>query len=168
MSKISKSLAEQLAKKLAEKKLQCVTNAKNAYVEFVRESYLKQVPKPVFEFFQKHREFAKKTTSICLQGHGFQYETVSFQENVPSNNDSYKAFITLDAKLASQITKLKNKWEKELEEYKKLLKEIESALLSLGGYAAIEKNFPEAAKLLPQRQTLALTVNLSDIRKKIA
>ena len=168
MSRITKQDANNIAKKLAEKKKQVADNLLLEYSQFVTDAYLKTVPKEVLAVYEKHGSYIKRTSAISFSGHGFRWEHVSVpnKQLVPASDGN--ANLDLNATLATQISKLKNKYDKAAKEYKDLVAEIENALISLVTYARIEKELPEAAAYLPNKQTMALAINFSDIRKKIA
>lgn len=168
MSRITKQDANIIAKKLAEKKKKVADDLQNEYCLFVTNAYLKTVPKEVLVLFKEQGHYFKKTSTISFSGHGFRWESISVpnRELIPTTDGA--ATLLLNEKLAGQIMKLKGKCDKASKEYNELVREIENALLALVTYARIEKDFPEAAPLLPKKQTMALAINFTDIRKKIA
>ncbi|HYH15036.1 MAG TPA: hypothetical protein VD794_07445, partial [Flavisolibacter sp.] len=77
MSRITKQDANNIAKKLAEKKKQVADNLLLEYSQFVTDAYLKTVPKEVLAVYEKHGSYIKRTSAISFSGHGFRWEHVS-------------------------------------------------------------------------------------------
>lgn len=164
--RISQDNAQAIANKMTEAKQKKVSELYDDYINAVKEAYEMQLPKEVMAFFQKFPSYCETTTSIKLDSHGFNREYVGIKGALPSTT-GYSAELDLNAKLADRLNKLRNKWDAATKAYKKLNLDIKTALLSLKTYKAIRENFPEAVPFLPERETMALAVNFSEIRKEL-
>jgi len=165
MSRITKDLAEKIAKKLTEKTLLNYNLIKSQYCDFVTKCYINQMPKDVSDAYKKNPQWFYTRRCIDFKGHGFNYESVSSEPVVC--NCSGSAILDLTPKLASDIMKLKRGKEKAYNDYKILLSETEQALLACRTFKNIEENIPAAKPFLPPPTSNALMVNFDSINKKI-
>jgi len=164
--RISKTTAQAIAKKLTVTKQEQVNALGLYYRQYVKDSYLKQVPKEVSECYQKHKEWFYTTSYVRFEGKGFRYESVAIDENVIANKNS-TAYLDLTDTIATKAKKLQNKWLEAQKELNKLQLDIEAALYGLKTFAQIEKNLPEAVPYLPKSTSLELMVNLDTLRSQI-
>jgi len=165
MSRISQELAKNIAKKLTEKTLSNVNLLKKQYCDFVTKCYVNQMPKDVFDAYNKNPQWFYTRRCIDFKGHGFNYESVSSEPVV--SNCSGDAILELTPKLAADIMKLKRIKDKASDDYKTLLSETEQALLSCRTFKNIEENIPAAKPFLPPPTSNALMVNFDSINRKI-
>jgi len=165
MSRISMQLAEQIAKKLTEKKQALIAPTNLEFREFITQSFEATVPKPVMELFKKHSEYVETTNSVYLNEKGFSRENVSLTKAVPSIKE-YSVHFPLTDAVAIKAKKLYHVWQKAKDDYKALFEETETALLNLRTFANIEKQLPEAVQYLPQRG-LTVIVDTKELRKKL-
>lgn len=166
--RISQTLATQIAKELTANRLQEIEKLGNEISALVRAEYKKTIPQTVLRLFAKEPSYFRKTTSLRLYGNGFSGKPVSFKEALPdSDSDKWETILNVDTELGKKLAALVNKREKMVEERETLRKEIESALLTLRSFKAIQDNFPEAIPFLPKSNSAALIPNLTGIRKKL-
>lgn len=162
---VTKEIALQVAKQLLDKKLLAIEKLKTTFKTSARVLYLKTLPKSVINLTKKYPEYINQSSSIQLHGNGWSYEYISFDKSVPVvRNERYWS---PDLTISNAIKKDLNIIRDLEKEYRELLKEIEVSLYSLRTYNRVEKEFPEAFKLLPVKQTMALAINIPDIRKKL-
>lgn len=165
--RISQSLASQIAKKLMEKKKTLQQTAKEAYRQYFTEIAEKKVPKNVMEFFGKHSEYVKTTSSIYVDGKGFNKLSVSLTKAIPSiNPNCYYDHIDLSDAEVKKGKELYDAHEKMKTKNEELEYEIEATLINLRTYSNIQKEFPEAAEHLPALG-LTVIVNTDALRKKL-
>lgn len=165
MSRITKQIATSVANQLVLSRNQDLKKEQLKLSEIVTSIYLSKIPDEVMEFFKLYPVFFKTKGGIKLNGNGFNYEFFPMTKNVPDNNDSYCGLFSKE-----DCDKIKNQWlliQKLQAENDKLHFDIETALVNYRTYSNIEKEFPEAFKLLPARQITALVVNIKDIRCKL-
>jgi hypothetical protein len=167
--RISQELARRIAKKMTEKKEKQVDKLHLLFRRLVTNLYWQSIPKAVFDARELHPDWFEAKGSIVLQGHGFEYTSISVVgAYVPANNDG-RAKLKLTPEMAAQIKTAQWEWEKCRDEYSKLVDEIQQALISLGTYKQIRENFVEAAQFLPETgpKSLALIPNLSGLKERL-
>lgn len=166
MSRITKTIASEIALKLTQAKRIELEKLNLELTNFYYEFAKKQVPTDIFNFYTKNRRYFKTTNKIRFIGNGFNYETVYFNPCLP-NADDYYMSIEPSKEIADEIL-LKQKTIKTKKVFLENLEtEIENTLLSISSYKRCENEFPEAFKLLPTKTNNQLIVNVSDIRKKL-
>lgn len=165
MSRITKQIANAVANQLVLPKRQDVQNQENKLKGIATGIYLKSIPTEVMQQFEKYPSYFKKRISFELKEHGFNYERFSLEKNLPENSENY--YIQVTAGDSSILRIEKDKVQDMTDELNRLRLDIENAIFNLRTYNNVEKEFPEAFKLLPKQQTTALIVNLKDIRCKL-
>lgn len=166
MSRITKTIAEDVARQLTAKKSEEVDKLKNDLKLLNTQIYVSKLPSSVMDMFEDYPEYFNKSSSESVTGPGLnKWHRVEFTRSLPrSNNNS----INLDAKEAQKIIKLEDKIEDKGKAYKELFEKIEIALINLRTYANVQREFPEAFKLLPASNIgMKLAVNVADIRKQL-
>ena len=164
--RISKLSAQEIAKKLTEKKQEQVKKLETDYQQYITECYLKQTPKEVTECFAKFPKWFEETSYVEFNGNGFNYERVAATERV-IKNASYQANLEMTDKIAAKAKQLQNKWQNAQKELNKLRLDIETALCGLKTFTQIEKNLPEAVPYLPKSTSVELMANLDTLRSQI-
>lgn len=163
--RITKQLANDIAKKLTSKNLQEITDAKTKLKSKSKEFAIKKIPTEVMEMFAKYPKVFEATRSIRFTNVDLHFKWWSIEGDIPDFFENYTPISDADAKtlkkLNDNIRQLEN-------ENKDLFRQIEIALIGLKTFKNVERDFPEAAKHLPTPATsTALTVNLDSIRKKL-
>lgn len=166
MSRISKELAKQVSIKLTEKSRMAADELHTVYREIATSMYEDQTPKEVKDCFKKNAEWFYTRSSISLDGHGFRWESISATRPVICNNNQ-NATLELNSKNSTVLINAKRKWEKAKDEYKKLQKETETAIINLGTHARIKENFPLAEPMLPPPMSNALVCNFDSLTKRL-
>jgi len=163
MSRITKEIAYQVAKKLTEEKQKEIDLLNKSMGELVYSVVLKTIPEEVITCYNKHKTYFDTNSSVRFNGNGFNFQYFNMPKSLPlpdrmiSPNDE-------DSKgILAQFNNIQNK-DKEL---KLLRKEIEVALFNLRTYNQVEKEFPEAFPHLPKPPNTALIVNIKSIREKL-
>ena len=164
--RITKEIAESVAKQLTEKQRKNAEELKLKFRQVVTDIYNQQVPKEVMKLFKTHSQYVKTTTNGYLDGQGFNREYVTLVGSVPAISNGGYVSPTLTSSEAAQLVKLKNAADTAKAEYEALAAEVENALYNLRTYAKVQANFPEAVKYLPQ-QNMSVAINFADIRKKL-
>lgn len=166
MSRITKEIATEVAKTLTKGKKDEYEALEKQLSETVRDLYNETIPDEVKLFQQKFPSFINVRGSVELKGNGFSYEYVVVKPSVITNtNECTCLYPTPDQ--AKTLQQIKNKIYDLKKEYNTLFLDIENALLSLRTYSKIEKEFPEAFVLLPNRISTALAININSIREKL-
>jgi len=165
--RISQALAAQIATKMVQSKRAIQSELQKEYREYFTTVAEKKVPKDVMEFFKKHSEYVKTTSSMRVDGKGFNRLDVSLTRAIPSvSPNCYYEHVDLNESEATKGKKLHQDWLKMKENNDALESEIETALINLRTFANIQKELPEAGKHLPE-QGLTVIVNTTELRKKL-
>lgn len=165
MTRISKTLAQNVASKLVEKKLIELKKMREELSQYVHDWYVTKIPKDVMKLFKAQKKWFSTRGSISFCGNGFNYKSFGFRTELPTGGD-YN--IMPDETCAKEVTLMVNAIEKKEDEIGALRNEIECALIGLKNYSNIEKEFPEAYKLLPkENQCTAIMVNVDKIRERL-
>lgn len=162
---ISKTLAENIAKKLCSKKYNEYQKSVTEKDTTIEKVYIKKIPKDVMAFFNKNPKMIISTSSICINGGGFHYYHATLSKRLPEISRINDELFTQTEKDA--FLKLKNKVDLLKREYTDLLQEVTNALLNLKTTKRIAEHFPEAIQYLPTSEKLELAINITDIRNKI-
>jgi len=165
MSRITKQIAEAVANQLCLPKQQEVKAQEENLSSVVTEIYRSKIPVEILQMYHDNPKWFKTLSSIKLNTLGFNYEFFGMMESLPDNNSMYYMPITPEE--AEKIHQQDDLLKQLKKDYETLTKEIKIAVFNLRTYNNVEKEFPEAFKLLPTRQTTALIVNLKDIRCKL-
>lgn len=165
MSRITKQIATAVSNQLILSKNQDLEKERSVLSELTTKIYLKSIPQDVLKTFETHPSYFKTQSFVDICEKGFNYERFNMTKALPICNSRYYAELSpedavLLRKQHSIVVDLKNQIEL-------LRRDIENAIFNLRTYNNVEKEFPEAFKLLPKRQSTALIVNLNDIRCKL-
>lgn len=163
MSRITKSIAENVATKLTDKQAREIKELKEGLILKFTEIYLNQLPEHVKSAFGDHPDYFKQRISVNLNGNGFNWDCFYFTQQLPCTGSTFEP----SAKDASILVKISNNIEAMEKEFKQLKLEIETLVFGLRTYAKVKSEFPEAAPFLPETTSTALMVNISDLRKKL-
>lgn len=159
----SSAVANLLTKKLADQ----INEKKNNLSEIVSQIYLKTRPKEITDAFPKYKNYFQKSSRIRCEGNGLNIE-VSLTESVPSTGN-WQVCILPSAKESEDILKIYNDVENLETKRNNLKNSIEGTLNSLRTYNRIQKEFPEAFELLPDKEPSinTLAVPIEDIRTQL-
>jgi hypothetical protein len=165
MSRITKTIAEQVAKKLTEKKSNEIKELRLQLKQKATEIKLANTPVVIMDLFKEYPDFFNEKSGEYINGPGLnRYSSFSYTEEMPGINEG----LQITAEEAEQIIEIDDKIKDLTAAINKVRTDIEVALLSLRTYNNIEKEFPEAFAHLPERTSMALAINLADVRKQIA
>lgn len=168
MAVLSKQVIEGIAQKMTEKSKNHSAALALEYKELVTTIFESQVPEAVMDLFKgKNCGYVETTTSVYLDGHGLNRQSVALTRACPSEV-SYGAELKLTSATADKIVKLKRKKEKADEDYKQLVLETESALFALKTFKNIKENLPEAIPFLPPPMSNSLVVNFKTLQTKLS
>jgi len=163
MTRITKEIAQEVATRMTEKKKMEIDVLDKKLKDCVHKYVLKQIPKSVLACFKNNKGYFNTRSSFQFVGNGFNFESYYVNSDLPYN----KYQLSPDVETAKAILQIKHEKDKKNVERNSLRSEIEIALYNLKTYNAVEKEFPEAFKLLPKRITQALTINIKSIREKL-
>jgi len=164
MSRITKEIASQVAKKLTAKKLEEITNLEKEIATKFEAIYLNRLSKEIKETFKKHKNYFYTRSQFQVSGSGFDYFYVNTLNEVPYNRNS--SFVATKEDADVLLPLINNK--KLLKgNYDKLIIEIEALLYGLRTYSKVISEFPEAEPFLPYNLSNKLMVNVSEIRNQL-
>lgn len=166
--RISKDLAEQIATALTEKSRQKKEHLKRAYRKLVYDAHIATIPEDIKKLYEKHHEYFYVSSSIYLDGHGFNREFVSVDKLVPENR--VRKETPLDKETAKTLVAAKRAAEDATKQCEDLRQEICNTLLALRTFKKIIEHFPEAEKYLPRTPgavCLAIIPDLTKLKAKL-
>lgn len=167
MSRITKTLAQEVADKMTATRRETIRLKKSFYKESIYNEIRKTIPKDVLDFFEKYPQYTETSQSIRISGNGFNYEYEVIDKELPSKRGQNFQY-TPSEEIAKSLLEKKNEIEKLKIETESLRKEIESTIFNLKTYKYVQENFPEAFEYFPtQKITTALSLNISDLRNRI-
>ncbi|MGD1319555.1 Nmad5 family putative nucleotide modification protein [Chryseobacterium sp. 2R14A] len=165
---ITKERAHITAKKLVDNLEVKIREKKQKLSEIVSEIYLKDVPTEIINLFKTNKKYFLTASTIRCEGNGLN-KGFDLTSAVPSKNGSWSVCILPNAIESKKILKISNEFEDLKEKRDALKKQIENTLLSLKTYNRIQKDFPEAYDLLPDKDATVntLAVPIEDIRTQL-
>lgn len=168
MSKyISKQQSSVVAKSLTQKLADQINQKQTEISVIVSEIYLKSLPKEIINLYPTHKKYFQKSSKIRCEGNGLNNE-FTLKESVPSDS-RWQVCILPSATEAEQILKISTEIEKLETKRNDLKNSIENTLNSLRTYNRIQKEFPEAFELLPDKEPSinTLAIPIEDIRTQL-
>jgi hypothetical protein len=166
MAVLSKMVIEQIAGKMTEKSKKYAEQMDREWKELATTIYESQLPVEVMKLFKSHSEYVQTVRDLYIDGHGLNREYVELSKQLPSPT-KYNNTIKLTAAIGEKLVNAKRKKEKAFDDYKQLLREIESALYALKTDKNVRENLPEAIPYLPPPMSNALVVNFDALQKKL-
>lgn len=168
MSRITKDIATDVAIQLTANKKAEIKKLEDELAGFITGIYEASLSDLIKQAFKKHKGFLHTTNSIRLTGAGlsvgYKYYALSYE--LPKCNSCGQ--FPMNDEQSAKIVKLDDKIQDLIKEHRDLKQSIENALYNLRTYANVEREFPEAFKLLPVKSVnTALMVNIKDIRCKL-
>ncbi len=165
MSRITKAIAENVAKQLVAQKETELSDTKNDRTKFITDIYIKTIPEAVMKVFKSHPDFLHTTSRINFEAPGIdKYQGYNLLKYLPFASKK----TTVTSEQANKIIDFDNAIADKKKEISELKTGIEVALFNLRTYNNVEKEFPEAFKLLPVSQAnTGLMVNIKSIRCKL-
>lgn len=167
MARITKEIATIIAVKLTVKKNELISNLENKFKDELLRMYVKDTPKEIIELQKKHPVYFKMSNRISMGGiNGFSYEIFKVDSQIILKQDN-NYYTNISAENSKKLQKIHNELQDKIKEVKSLIRDLEILLYSLRTYAKVSEQFPEAIPFLPKEVTTALSINISDIRKRI-
>lgn len=164
MSRITKDIANEVAKKLTQNKTDEIENLENELRLKVHDIVKKRIPDSIIKLFKIHPNYFIKKSYFQFVGNGMNHKGFYINNELPfiQNNVVEPSKLEADTilKLDNEITNLKTK-------RNTLRSEIRELLYSLRTYSKVISEFPEAEPFLPKTITNKLIVNISDIRNQL-
>lgn len=168
MSRITKTIAEQTAKKLVEKKWESINQLKDQLSFEVEKAVRQEIKFDVEECFKNNPNYFKQTQCVQIAGNGWNYQRVFIKNMIPSVDSARRTF-TPENELASHLLFIFNIIKDQEKEVQLLERDLVNTILNLRTYKSVEENFTEAFVLLPKQNanTSAIQLNLSDIKNRL-
>lgn len=164
-SKNTIQIAKDVANKLTESHFENYKKKSEELKKSATEVYLKTVPDTIKQLSKKDYQYIKKIKHVSCIGNGFDHDSFDIEES-PAK-ESYQATFEPNKDDSKILQKLRKEAEQLKDNYRQLNSEIEAALLNLRTYSKVEKEFPEAFKMLPNSIPTSLAININDIRAKL-
>jgi hypothetical protein len=166
MSRITKQIAEEVAKKLVAKKRETLKLWKQVFSEKITKICHEKVPFEVLVVFEKHPKYFKTTNRFRPVGNGWNSQYLDLNTYLPNSNYDYFSF-EMEVKTSNALLKEYNKNKDEQKQIDELQRDLVNTLLNLKTYKSVTENFPEAVEHLPKIVNNTVALNLSDIRNRI-
>jgi hypothetical protein len=166
--RITKTIATDVASQLVQAKKIELKTLRDNQAEFITDIYEASLSDLIKNAFKKHKGFIYSGSSIRLNGEGLSvgYKNYPLSKELPKCN-SCPSF-PLTSEQSAIVVDFENKIDTKEKEVKELFNNIEVALINLRTYGNVEKEFPEAFKLLPPANiNTGLIINIKDIRCKL-
>lgn len=167
--RISKTLAEQVAKKLLEKKKESYTKCHSILLLHSEKLALDYMDQDLLESFERYKEYYKQ--SRYLNFFSYVNDTrvevdVTCDKYFPSNNSSSRIYIEISADEIKALEKIKNEIDLIKSDYNKALSIVTETIFGLKTALQVKKHFPEAFEHLPKETngTMLPMVNLDQVR----
>lgn len=164
MSRITKEIASYVAKELLKEKQEKIDKLKQERKDFSTDVIERSIPIEILSAFRDYPQYFKTTQTPTFRGEGLGWESYTVNSKFPASGNS----IEISENTASKLVRYNDRISDLQRRYDDLFNQVEQSLIALRTYNNIEKEFPEAFKLLPARTSTAIMVNISDIRKQLA
>lgn len=171
MSRITKNIAKDTAKKLLEKRIKLQNERKTTFWSWVASKYKATLPPEILSLPDNLKTFLFYTSSIHVRGVGIDYK----MSNVYTNGSitflqQYSKTPSVDLSNEDAVSFVQM-WEEIDTERKKLLDDefkLEQSLLALKTYKKVQEVFPEAYAALPEIEKYNLpTINVDVLKEMI-
>lgn len=166
MSRITKQIAEEVAKKLVAPKKEKLKARNKEFSMNITELCLSRIPAEILDCYYENRSYFNTTHYFRPTGNGWQMQHLDLSEELPSPNGNSFSF-EMDVKTSNALLKEFNRNKDQKEQIEELQRDLENILFNLRTYKAVTENFPEAAEHLPKIVNNSIALNLSDIRNRI-
>ncbi len=164
MSRITKELSKEIAKRLAEPKKKIIDELKRDLKNFITEKYRKTLPEKVLNFPLK--EYLKESHSIHVTGKGL-YRSYFAINKLPCAENGHP-YLSLSDEDSEYYQKTEQKIDKLKGSYNSLLIEIEAMVFSFRTFKKAKEMFPECEPFLPQENESFLpSINVDKIREAL-
>ena len=164
MANLTKTQAEEIAVAMTAKE-RVKFNALQAQVrEAVAEAYLNHLPDEVVVLFRSRPQYVNTTGSLRIDGNGFNNEYYRLFRTVPQGESNLFLPKPGEAKILREAIDRVATEEAKLKELKR---DIYNALITLKTVKRISEQLPEAIPFLNIKTSTAITLNLSDLRKRL-
>ena len=164
-TRITKDVAEGMAKKLIQPKVDEVNRLFSDFYAEVEDLYFTALPKEIKEAYKLHSQYLNLSSRACLNSSGFSYAWVDFSKRLPSPSHNE---IEFSGEIMGQLLKKYSSIKAKKEEVYNLSKQIEATIYNLRSYTKIQEVFPEAAVFLPiDRGNVTAVSNIDELRAKL-
>ena len=162
MNRITKDVATETAKLLLVKRKTEIEKLKKQCKERATEWYNQALPPEVAKCFLKHPKYFKQSGYGYFTGTGIGQRTIDIDMQPTTNITNYQVLNDADAVDLEATTNLINSLEKK---YRSYLNDIAISIYHLRTYQNVEREFPEAFKLLPKPKISQVpAINIKSIR----
>jgi len=136
MSRISKELSKDIAKKLLEKNLEIMKKKRSKFEEAVTKVYKKSIPKEVVDISKRGKDYIQYSSMLSVD-YSLGWSSVRMTEELPRQN-GHRSF-TPKGSDKERLVRLYDEWNNEKIDCKKTYEEVKNAIYSLKTYSRIAK-----------------------------
>lgn len=167
MTRISKTVAEQVAKEVTQPLYNAKAEAKDALIKVAKKMIWSRVPTTVKNTFKKFPAYIETNSGFYMRGVGIsKYEIyVSVKEPVPSTDD-YVELTNDEAKLIRKVYDEYKAFDKKIEDEER---KIKNAIIVFGTVKRLQENLPQLIPFIEKHlvTNTAIAINVSDVKKSI-
>ncbi len=171
MSRITKHIASEMAKKLGAKSLGKLETLRDETEESIRGIIYNRLPAEVVDLEKKFPKYLNTDNSYHpTYKKEFGSAVFYFKEAIPSpiHNGYSSKSISLLPKNVADLDKLAHKYAKAETAHKALIQKLEDSLYALRTYKKVTEQFPEAVKYLPKvKREHSIALSLVELRKLV-
>lgn len=166
--KISQDTARQMAIDMTQPMADNIDKQEAALSAYITQIALSTIPKHVREFAEKNKKYMCETSYVWVKGEGMKRSiTITFTNSLPYPSGA----LQLNKARAAKVKRMLDVIASLNAARNKKKDEIRYALGKLGTYAAIRKEFPEAAPFLPEKQKTAAPAppapDITELRRSV-
>lgn len=165
MSRITKSIAEEVARQLVKERENEISQLKKNLGHYVTQLHIARIPEIVMKAFKTNGSYINSQQSMRITGAGFdRWFTVNMDKTLPYSGEH----LQVNDEQGNAIKDADNLIQDKTTAKNDLKQSIEVALFNLRTYANVEKEFPEAVKFLPKQNiNNGPAVCIKDIRSEL-
>jgi hypothetical protein len=164
MANLTKYKADEIATAMTAKEREKFNALSKQVREQVVATYLTHLPDEIVTIYHSKPQYLNTTGSLRIDGNGFNNEYFRLFKSVPQGENSLFMPKPAEAKVLRKSIDLLESKEIELKELKR---DIYNALITLKTVKRISEQLPEAIPFLNLETQTAVTLNLTDLRKRL-
>lgn len=169
MSRITKNLAQIVARNLLAKKREAVNKAETALNKWLTDVYKASIPRPVMNVFKKYPKYVETSNGVYIKLRSRNGRTEGRRWILEGPDLPRNSNFSLSGKALSEYKYKIKDLDKKSAELAKLYEETKEAIYRCYTFEGLKKKFPEAAKHLPKELgSIGKTnIDLTGIRKRL-
>lgn len=156
MSRITKEIAAEVAKKLLEQKVKKNAERYSEIQKIVVGIIQSRTPMLVMQNFSQHKNYINTADYVYLTGPGLNHDYIVLGESVPYDSSMSRTII-LEESTSMLLSKKLEKYQIHRKKNEELKEKTEATIYALRTYKKVKDLFPDAYKFLPPENTATCT-----------